>query len=130
MLAKAPPAEERAAPAAVAEKESCGTALQCKSVLKKLIDDPKRGWVGQQQSPGVYVNGTRMFAYRALRTKLTCRELALALGEIRDASKSLAGAVPGVTPDQASRTRTLNTQVEAELSRERTARCSARATAS
>ena len=119
LLAKSPP--ESAAPAP--EKEGCGTASHCKSVLKKMVDDPKRGWVGQQQPPVAYTDGTRLFAYRALRTKLSCRELTLALGEVRAASKSLTGTVPGVTPNQATRTRALNTQVEVELSRERAARC-------
>jgi hypothetical protein len=106
-----------------AQSEGCGTPAQCRSALKKIVDSPKRGWVGQQQAPGTYTNGTRLFAYRALRTKLTCRELSLALTEVRAVSKSLAGDVPGTPPDQATRTRALSGQVETELSRERGSRC-------
>jgi hypothetical protein len=123
LLASTAPAPEPVAPAPVHEKESCGTPAQCKSALKKLVDSPKRGWVGQQQSPGAYIDGTRLFAYRALRTKLNCRELSAALTEVRATSKSLAGEVPGVSPDQISRTRTLNGQVESELAKERGVRC-------
>lgn len=107
------------------EKTDCGTAAQCKSALKTMIDDPNRSWVGQQQSPHVYADGTRLFAYRVLRKKLNCRELTLAVDEIRTASKSLNGPVPGVTPEQVSRTRALNTQVEGELVKERAGRCRA-----
>jgi hypothetical protein len=88
-----------------------------------MVDNPKRGWVGQQQAAEAYTDGTRLFAYRALRTKLTCRELSLALTEVRAASKSLSGEVPGATPDQLNRTRALSRQVETELSQERGGRC-------
>ena len=125
LLASTAPAPEPVAPAPSLEKESCGTPAQCKTALKKLVDNPKRGWVGQQQSPGAYVDGTRLFAYRALRTKLNCRELSAALTEVRATSKSLAGEVPGVSPDQISRTRALNGQVESELAKERGVRCNA-----
>ena len=120
LLPKAP-AESNVAPSA--ENESCGTPAQCRSALKKMVDSPKRGWVGQQQAPGAYTNGTRLFAYRALRTKLTCGELSLALKEVRAVSKALAGDVPGTSPDQATRTRALSGQVETELSHERGSRC-------
>jgi hypothetical protein len=127
LLATSVSAPEEAAPAAQAapavQKEGCGTAPQCKAALKKLVDSPKRGWVGQQQAPAAYTDGTRLFAYRALRGKLTCEELTLALAEVRAASKSLAGEVPGASPEQISRTRALSSQVEGELSKERGARC-------
>jgi hypothetical protein len=116
------PADEPPPPPA---KEACGTPAQCKSALKKMVDDPNRGWVGEQQSAAQYTSGMRHFAYRALRKKLSCRELGLALGEVRGASKSLTGTVPGVSPEQLTRTRALNTQVEAELSKEHGARCRA-----
>ncbi len=123
LLATTTPAPEPPAPAPAVEHESCGNPAQCRSALKKLVDSPKRGWVGQQQSPAAYTDGTRLFAYRALRTKLNCRELTAALTEVRAASKSLAGEVPGASPDQISRTRALNGQVESELAKERGVRC-------
>ena len=123
MLALAP--EEKETPPQAAEPQGCGSPTQCKSALKKMVESPKRGWVGQHQPPGQYVDGTRLFAYRALRAKLSCRELSAAMGEVRAASKSLAGDVAGVPREQATRTRTLSQQVEAELAKERGARCSA-----
>jgi hypothetical protein len=122
MLAIAP--EEKEAPPAAPEPQGCGSPAQCKSALKKMVDSPKRGWVGQHQAPGQYVDGTRLFAYRALRAKLSCRELSAALGEVRAASKSLGGDIAGVSREQATRTRALSQQVEAELAKERGARCS------
>jgi hypothetical protein len=112
---------EKAPPPAA--KNSCGSPAQCKSALKKMVDNPKRGWVGQHQHPAAYTDGTRLFAYRALRAKLSCRELSAALTEVHGASKSLAGEVPGVSKEQLTRTRALNSQVENELAKERGARC-------
>jgi hypothetical protein len=118
--AESPPAPPRTRDA---DKASCGTAAQCSGVLKTMIDSPDRGWIGKQQPPNAYANGTRLFAYRALRTRLTCNELALAVDEVRAASKSLGRAVPGMTADQLSRTRALSAQVEGELAKERAGRC-------
>ena len=102
---------------------SCEGAAQCRAVLKTMIDNPDRGWIGQRQPPDTYANGTRLFAYRALRRQLTCGELSLAVNELTAASRSLSGPVSGMTPDQASRTRDLSSQVEGELTRERDGRC-------
>jgi hypothetical protein len=105
----------------------CGTAAQCRSALKSMVDNRDRAWVGQKLPPDAYTDGTRLFAYRALRKRLNCRELAMAVEEMRAASKSLNGPMPGVTPEQVSRTRALNTQVEGELAKEKSARCRAKA---
>lgn len=113
-----------AAPAPEPDK-GCGTPAECRSALKTMIDDPKRGWVGQPQPPETYANGMRLFAYRALRKRLNCSELSLAVDEMRAASKALSGPVAGMSPDQISRTRALNSQVESELVKERTRRCRA-----
>jgi hypothetical protein len=123
LLGAAPP--ETAAIEPAPKYEGCGTPAQCKTALKKMVDDRKRGWVGDHQPAAAYSDGTRLFAYRALRKKLTCRELTLALTEVHAAAKSLAGEVPGVSPEQISRTRLLSTQVEGELSKEHGARCRA-----
>ena len=103
--------------------ENCGTALQCKSVLKTMIDDPKRSWVGQPQAADAFADGTRLFAYRGLRAKLSCRELNLAIDEIKSMAKLFAEPVSGVAPDRVSKTLTLSRQVEGELLRERVGRC-------
>jgi hypothetical protein len=43
------------------ERGTCGSADQCKLMLKTMIDSPDRGWIGQKQSPDAYANGTRLF---------------------------------------------------------------------
>jgi hypothetical protein len=106
-----------------AERNGCGSAAQCKVMLKTMIDSPDRGWIGQRPAPDAYADGTRLFAYRALRKQLTCNELTAAVGELQAASKSLGGSVSGMSPDQLSRTRALSGQVEGELARERDGRC-------
>ena len=120
-----PTAAAAAAPkrAVEPERSGCGSAAQCRVALKSMIDSPDRGWIGQQQPPFAYADGTRLFAYRALRKQLTCNELGLAVAELGAASKSMGGSVAGMTPDQLSRTRTLSSQVEGELTRERLGRC-------
>jgi hypothetical protein len=117
MAAPAPP------PMAQADRAGCSSAAQCKVVLKTMIDSPDRGWIGQRQPPDAYANGTRLFAYRALRKQLTCGELGMAVDELSAATKSLGGPVSGMTPDQVSRTRALCSQVQVELSKEREGRC-------
>jgi hypothetical protein len=120
-----PPAAPAPTPVATARApdSSCGSAAQCKHVLKTMIESPDRGWIGQQQSPDTYANGTRLFAYRALRKQLTCGELSMAVQELRSVSRSLDGSVEGMSPDQVSRTRALCTQVHTELTKEREGRC-------
>ena len=59
--------------------EICAPPQQCAVQLTVLVDDPKRDWVGQPQSADGYADGTRLFAYRALRKKLTCGELKLSM---------------------------------------------------
>jgi hypothetical protein len=105
------------------ERSGCGSAAQCRIALKSMIDSPDRGWIGQRQPPVAYADGTRLFAYRALRKQLTCNELGLAVAELNAASRSMGGPAAGMTADQLSRTRALSGQVENELTRERLGRC-------
>jgi hypothetical protein len=127
-LDKLMPASIPPQPPPVAEKKSdCGTAAQCRSALKTMVDGKDRAWIGQKLPPDAYADGTRLFAYRALRKRLNCQELGLAVDEVRAASKSLKGPMPTMTPEQADRTRTLNTQVEGELTKEQASRCRAKA---
>jgi len=111
--------------AAAEKKSGCGTPAQCRTALKAMVESPKRPWVGQQMPPDAYTDGTRLFAYRALRKRLKCNELSRAINEMRGVSKSLNGPMPGITADQAARTRALNVQVEGELVQERSVRCRA-----
>jgi hypothetical protein len=98
------------------DADGCSTPEKCAAELKIMLSDPIRNWVGQQQSPDGYANGTRLFAYRSLRKKLTCDELGRALVEIEAVSPSLQAA-------RYEAARKLMSEVRRELSEERTKRC-------
>lgn len=111
------------APRIPAGELDCGSDTACVSQLKMLIDDPQRAWINQSPTPAEYVQGIRLFAYRALKNKLICGELKSALAEIESASNALDSPVPGVTPAQVARARSLGAQVKAELQVEQSRRC-------
>jgi hypothetical protein len=113
------------APASEPERKGCGSAAECKMVLKTMIESPDRGWIGLRPPPDAYANGTRLFAYKALRRQLTCGELSQAVDELSSVSQKLGSPVPGLSADQASRTRALSSQVHGELTKERRGRCRA-----
>ncbi|HEX5957111.1 MAG TPA: hypothetical protein VFY92_00455 [Hyphomicrobiaceae bacterium] len=118
------PASVGSTSAAPPPRGSCSGAAECKRVLKAMIESPDHGWIGQQQSPDVYANGTRLFAYRALRKQLTCNELGMAVDELQSVSRTLdGGGASGMPPDQITRTRSLSSQVHSELAKERQRRC-------
>ena len=91
--------------------------------LKAMIENPNRDWIGQPQAPAEYANGTRLFAYRALRAQLTCPQLASALGEVGAVPKMFSAAAAGVSAQQAKRVLALNAEVERELQAEFGGRC-------
>src|SRR5262249_55663590 len=77
---------------AVADPDVCGTPEDCAAGLRNLVKNPNRGWIGVPQSADGYSNGTRLFAYRALRNKLTCTELKLAVEDAKAAVSTLGKA--------------------------------------
>jgi hypothetical protein len=99
-----------------AEAASCPTPEACAAQLKKMVVDPKRDWIGQPQSPDDYANGTRLFAYRALRKKLTCNELRGAIEDTKAAASLLQSP-------RHERARALTTTVARELKSEQDRRC-------
>lgn len=130
--AKPPNASPRPArfqPAAKTEPaihiEDCASS-DCLARLKALVEDPKRGWIGQSQpKPAEYADGIRLFAYRALRGQLSCGELAVALVEMNAAAKAFREPVESLPPDKIARLRSLVSKVEVELRAERASRCAA-----
>ena len=120
-----PPGVPRMAPAPAPDqdKAGCSSAADCKTVLKTMIESPDRSWIGERPAADAYANGTRLFAYRALRKQLTCGELGQAVDELGAVARTLGGTVSGMSPDQASRTKALSTQVQGELTKERKGRC-------
>ncbi len=103
----------------------CDTSADCLARLKALVDDPKRAWVGQLLAPGDYADGTRFFAYRALRSTLTCEELAKGVVEIDAAANALSSPALTMSATLVARVRTLAREVGAELRLERAKRCNA-----
>ena len=98
------------------EADSCPTPEKCATQLKMLVSDPVRNWVGQPQSADAYANGTRLFAYRALKKKLSCEELRRALVETEAAGPSLQGP-------RYEAARKLMSDVRRELGAEKVRRC-------
>jgi len=104
---------------------SCKSDAECVVILSALINDPLRSWIGQPQSATEYANGTRFFAYRALRNRLSCRELRLASRDLKTAIANLSAPASGVPAAQAANALSLSSAVGAELSRELSTRCRA-----
>jgi hypothetical protein len=107
-----------------ADKDRC-VDQGCLARLKALLEDGERKWVGRPQSPLEHADGTRQFAYRALRAKLSCTELALAMDEMGKAMGTFRAPVAGIAPEQVARVRALDQQVHEELRAERARRCGA-----
>jgi hypothetical protein len=102
---------------------SCRGDTDCARILAALINDPKRGWLGQPQSAAEYANGTRFFAYRALRHTLTCRELILASQDLTIAADRLRAPDTAVSAARAASALSLSTAIASELRNEISDRC-------
>jgi len=101
---------------AVADPDVCETSHDCAARLSNLVKNPNRDWIGVPQSADGYSNGTRLFAYRALRKKLTCGELQLAIEDTKAAMLTLEKA-------SYERARVLAGEVTRELATEQGKRC-------
>jgi|GEM_PF-4862921 len=117
--AKEPPAQTSSLPS----EASCSGVDTCTSVLRTMVESPDRSWIGRPVPAAVLANGVRLFAYRALKSKLSCAELAAAVAEVEAGAQKLAGHVEGLSPAQLSRTRALCAEVGGELRAERARRC-------
>ncbi len=122
----APAAKQQrpAPPLAPQDEASCANVDGCVSVLKAMVADPDRTWIQRPAASAVLANGVRLFAYRSLRAKLTCGELAAALTEIETAAHAFSGSIPGLQPEQTTRVRILSVEVGDELLAENARRCS------
>jgi hypothetical protein len=124
-LAASPPVKPRAGASPPRQAAACKTDSDCVVILSALIKDPKRAWIGQPQSAADYANGTRFFAYRALRRTLTCRELTRASRDLDVATTRLQAPSSEVTAAQAASALSLARAVKTELMSERAGRCGA-----
>jgi hypothetical protein len=124
----APAGKEPPARQAVGQDEaSCISVENCASVLKAMVASSDRSWVHRPAAPTVLANGVRLFAYRALRPRLDCDELAAALTELETAVHTFGNPLAGLQPEQMHRVRNLSIQVGGELHDERARRCAAQA---
>ena len=112
-----------ALPAASREEGSCETADQCALLLRIMIDDPAWNWIAQRPSAAVYANGTRAFAFLALRTRMTCKELMVALDDFQTADRSLIAGIGSLGREPVERVRALNARVSEDLRAEQIERC-------
>lgn len=112
-LGQNPPQEAQPAPK---PRAGCKTAEACAAVLRKLVSGKNRDWIGKVQPPEAYDDGTRLFAYRALKRKLTCAELARAFHETRE-------VLPSLVEQAHAGSRTLMQAIQRELAAERRSRC-------
>ena len=101
----------------------CGNLDACVRELNELMRKGNREWVRTQPTPQAFASGTRLFALRALRSSLTCKELSQGLSQIAAAAKFLAEPIAGVDAAQQERIRGLNLEVERELRTETRSRC-------
>jgi hypothetical protein len=109
--------------AAKTDTAPCSAGGSCMNQLKRMVDGTNRTWIGRPEPPQQFADGTRLFAYRALRPNLTCRELSLALTEIDTSSKKVLDPASAVSSERAQRVAALATDVAGELSSEHSARC-------
>lgn len=93
------------------------------ATLRTMTSDRQHAWVRQTEPLRSYTNGTRLFAYRITRSKLSCNNLAHGLGELRQVRAAYAGAVPGLALASLQRTRSLVVEVHGELTSEWRRRC-------
>jgi hypothetical protein len=102
----------------------CGDGLDCVAVLRAMIDDPKQSWMMRAPTPAEFANGTRLFAYRALKTTLECGKLRFANAEL-DWAVDIFGSsrLEGVDAAHRARVAALAEAVRAEIEDEIKKRC-------
>src|SRR5690606_20557951 len=116
-------------PKALTERElemdttRCGVGVDCLAALRAMIADPKQSWMMRAPTPMEFSNGTRLFAYRALRKTLDCGKLRFAGAEIDWALDIFSRDVEGMDAAQRARVAALAREVRAELDAEINQRC-------
>lgn len=101
----------------------CGVGVDCLAVLRAMLADPKQSWMMRAPTPMEFSNGTRLFAYRALRRTLDCGKLRFAGAEIDWALDTFSREVEGMDAEQRARVALLAREVRAELDAEVKQRC-------
>ncbi len=88
-----------------------------------MIADPTQSWMMRAPTPMEFSNGTRLFAYRALRKTLDCGKLRFASAELDWALDTFGREVDGMQTGQRARVAALAGEVRAELQAEIKQRC-------
>jgi len=102
----------------------CGAGLDCVAVLRAMIDDPKQSWMLRAPTPAEFANGTRLFAYRALKATLDCGKLRFANAELDWAIDTFSSnRLDGVDAAHRARVAALAEAVHAEIEDEIKKRC-------
>jgi hypothetical protein len=120
-----PPAPSKALTEGELERDTtrCGVGVDCLAVLRAMLADPKQSWMMRAPTPMEFSNGTRLFAYRALRRKLDCGKLRFAGAEIDWALDTFSREVEGMAAEQRARVAALAGEVREELDAEVKQRC-------
>lgn len=120
-----PPSTPKALTERELEKDTtrCGVGVDCLAVLRAMIADPKQSWMMRAPTPMEFSNGTRLFAYRALRKTLDCGKLRFAGAELDWALDTFSRDVEGMDAGQRARVAALAKEVRAELEAEIKQRC-------
>lgn len=120
-----PPSPPKALTERELEKDTtrCGVGVDCLAVLRAMIADPNQSWMMRAPTPMEFSNGTRLFAYRALRKTLDCGKLRFAGAELDWALDTFSRDVEGMDAGQRARVAALAKEVRAELEAEIKQRC-------
>jgi hypothetical protein len=125
-VARSPPVPQ---PKALTENDlqqdtaRCGIGVDCLALLRAMVADPTQSWMMRAPTPQEFSNGTRLFAYRALRKTLDCGKLRFASAELDWALDTFGREVDGMQPAQRARVAALAGEVRAELQAEIKQRC-------
>jgi hypothetical protein len=101
----------------------CGVGVDCLAVLRAMISDPQQSWMARTPTLADFTNGTRLFAYRALRTTLDCGKLRFANAELDWAVDTFSGILEGVDAPHRARVAALAAAVRLEIQAEIKTRC-------
>lgn len=124
-----PPAAAPQPPKALTESDlqhdttRCGVGVDCLALLRAMIADPKQSWMMRAPTPAEFANGTRLFAYRALRKSLDCGKLRFAGAELEWAIDTFSRDVEGMDVAHRARVAALAREVRAEIEAEIKQRC-------
>jgi hypothetical protein len=105
------------------QPRTCHDVPSCEALLRELIEGADRSWIARSETPEGLLTGVRMFAFRTLRPRLTCGELAVAMRQLRSVPEALRPAPAGSSPEDVVRATRLAAEVHDELRAESDARC-------